>query len=142
MLSPRDSSLWLRPRALRTEQDWNVFQYCSTKFLNLLISPDAMSQFRDVSFVFAIGFDEPWVMHAALAPAALHASCASLIPKEDAMMYTQSALQGLRQALKTPQTLTASSRESFLAASLFLGVFEVSLFSKHTDSSASQRARE
>lgn len=123
-ISPRSTSLWLRPSGLRTEQDFNVFHYCSTKFIQLLTSPEATSEFRDASFVFAIGFDEPWVMHAALAPAALHASSAALIPKEDAMMYTQSALQGLRQAIQSPNRLSAS-RETFLAASLFLGVFEV-----------------
>ncbi len=63
-------------------------------------------------------------MHAALAPAALHASCASLMPKEDAIVYTQSALQGLRQAIQDSRHLTHRT-ETFLAASLFLGVFEV-----------------
>ena len=63
-------------------------------------------------------------MHAALAPAALHASCASLMPKEDAIVYTQSALQGLRQAIQDSRHLT-QRKETFLAASLFLGVFEV-----------------
>jgi hypothetical protein len=64
-------------------------------------------------------------MHAALAPAALHASYASLIPKEDAIVYTQSALQGLRQAIQDSRHL-APRQETFLAASLYLGVFEVS----------------
>ncbi|KIX00790.1 uncharacterized protein Z518_09855 [Rhinocladiella mackenziei CBS 650.93] len=132
-ISPRNTSLWLRPAGLRTEQDWNIFQYCSTRYIQLLTSPDATSEFRDVSFVFAIGFDEPWVMHAALAPAALHASCAALIPKEDAMIYTQSAIQGLRQAIQAP-TRRHTSREPFLAATLFLGVFE-DFYSSHASQS-------
>lgn len=123
--SPQATSLWLRPRGLRTQQDFNIFQYCSEKFIQHLTSPDATWEFRDVSYVFAVGFDEPWVMHAALAPAALHASYAELIPREDAILYTQSALQGLRRAARS---LAAGhdSREAFLAASLFMGVFEVS----------------
>ncbi|OAP65474.1 hypothetical protein AYL99_01446 [Fonsecaea erecta] len=111
------------PKGLRTERDWNVFNYCSTQYMRLLTSPDATSEFRDVSFVFSIGFDEPWVIHSALAPAALHASFASLLPKEDAMLYTQSALQGLQQALQ-PKTGQIPPEDAFLAASLFLGVFE------------------
>ncbi|EXJ73733.1 uncharacterized protein A1O5_03495 [Cladophialophora psammophila CBS 110553] len=115
-------SLSQKPSGLRTERDWNVFNYCSTRYIRLLTSPEATSEFRDVSFVFAIGFDEPWVMHSALAPAALHASFAALIPKEDAMLYTQSALQGFQQALQ-PTTRRSFPRDAFLAASLFLGDF-------------------
>ncbi|OAL30461.1 hypothetical protein AYO22_01659 [Fonsecaea multimorphosa] len=110
------------PKGLRTERDWNVFNYCSTQYMRLLTSPEATSKFRDVSFVFALGFDEPWVMHSALAPAALHASFASLLPKEDAMLYTQSALQGLQQALQ-PRSGRIPPEDAFLAASLFLGDF-------------------
>ncbi|KIW89463.1 uncharacterized protein Z519_09619 [Cladophialophora bantiana CBS 173.52] len=116
-------SLSQKHSGLRTERDWNVFNYCSTRYIRLLTSPEATAEFRDVSFVFAIGFDAPWVMHSALAPAALHASFASLIPKEDAMLYTQSALQGFQQALQ-PTTCRSFPRDAFLAASLFLGVFE------------------
>ncbi|KAK5456994.1 hypothetical protein LTS15_004774 [Exophiala xenobiotica] len=121
--SPRCTTVTLRSAALRSERDWQVFQYASARFLPLLTTPDATSEFRDVSFVFAIGFEEPWVMHAALAPAALHASYASLMPKEDAIVYTQSALQGLRQAIQDSRHL-APRQETFLAASLYLGVFE------------------
>ncbi|EHY58741.1 hypothetical protein HRR83_007465 [Exophiala dermatitidis] len=117
------TSLWVRPEGIKTARDWNIFQYCSTTYVQLLTTPDATSEFRDVSFVLSAGFDVPWVMHAALAPAALHASHAALIPKEDAMVYTQSALQGLRQAAQNSRSQPAS-KESFLAASLFLGIFE------------------
>lgn len=123
-LSPQISTLCLFPGVLKTARDWNIFQYCSTQYIKHLTSPEATSEFRDVSFVFAMGFNEPYVMHAALAPAALHASFAALIPKADAMIYTQSALQGLRQAIQT-STGTPGSVDTFLAASLFLGVFEV-----------------
>ncbi|EXJ88870.1 hypothetical protein A1O3_01934 [Capronia epimyces CBS 606.96] len=121
--TPPRPSLLFRPEGLRTERDWNMFQYCSTRYLQLLMAPDATSEFRDVSAVLAAGFEVPWVMHAALAPAALHASHAALIPKEDAIIYTQSALQGLRQAAQSSENQPISN-ESFLAASLFLGVFE------------------
>lgn len=123
-LSSINTSPTLYTGGLRTDRDWTMFQYCSTKFLRLLTSPEATPEFRDVSFVLAIGFQEPWVMHAALAPAALHASCAALIPKAEAMLYTQSALRGLRQAAQTA-TDAPASRDTFLTASLFLGVFEV-----------------
>lgn len=88
--------------------------------------PDATYEFRDAAHVFAVGFDEPWVMHAALAPAALHASHAELLPKENAIVYTQSALEGLRHATERVMA-SPESRETFLAASLFMGVFEVSI---------------
>ncbi|KAK4944139.1 hypothetical protein LTR10_016472 [Elasticomyces elasticus] len=108
-----------------TQRDWNVFQYACTRFIRLLTSPDATSEFRDATLVFAVGFDVPWVMHAALAPAALHASCADLMPKEDAILYSQSALQGLRHALEDRADLS-SAKESMtlLSASIFLGLFE------------------
>ncbi|EXJ94756.1 hypothetical protein A1O1_03154 [Capronia coronata CBS 617.96] len=121
--SPRFTSLWSRPEGISTERDWNIFHYCSTKFYQLLTTPEATAEFRNVSAVLSAGFDVPWVMHAALAPAALHASHAALIPKADAMAYTQSALQGLRQAVQNTKS-QAASNESFLVASLFLGVFE------------------
>ncbi|KAI1609188.1 fungal-specific transcription factor domain-containing protein [Exophiala viscosa] len=123
--SPQSTSLSFRHSGLLTQQDWNVFHYASTRFIKLLTSPDATSEFRDATLVFAVGFDVPWVMHAALAPAALHASCADLIPKEDAILYSQSALQGLRHSLESREDLS-SSKESmtFLAASIFLGLFE------------------
>ncbi|KIW27903.1 uncharacterized protein PV07_07600 [Cladophialophora immunda] len=111
------------PQGLRTERDWNVFHYCSTQYMRLLTSPEATSEFRDVSLIFAIGFDKPWVMHSALAPAALHASFASLLPKEDAMLYTQSALKGLQQALQPTRGRIPPEEDAFLAASLFLGDF-------------------
>ncbi|KAJ9621073.1 hypothetical protein H2204_012054 [Knufia peltigerae] len=121
--SPLDSTVSFNPSVLKTKRDWMVFQYASTRFIQLLTTPDATAEFRDVSFVFAIGFHEPWVMHAALAPAALHASCAALMPREDAMVYTESALRGLRKAIERSQVI-ADKGETFLAASLFLGVFE------------------
>jgi hypothetical protein len=93
--------------------------------MSVLVFPEAGTEFRDVSFLFAISYDYPYVMHAALAPAALHASCAALIPREDAMVYTQSALQGLRQASRSLLD-TSDARDAFLAASLFMGIFEVS----------------
>ena len=114
-----------RPQGLRTQRDFNLFQYCAERYIHLLTSPDATAEFRDVSFLFATGFDQPFVMHAVLAPAALHAACAELIPKEDAMVYTQSALQGLRLATESVD-FKAELKFSFLAASLFMGIFEVS----------------
>lgn len=122
--TPRITSLWVRPEGIRTERDWNILHYCSTTYIQLLTTPDATSEFRDVSFILSAGFDVPWVMHAALAPAALHASHAALIPREEAIAYTQSALQGLRRAVQGSRTQPASN-ESLLAASMFLGVFEV-----------------
>ena len=80
-----------------------------------------------MSFLFDISYNYPFVMHAALAPAALHASFAELIPREDAMVYTQSALQGLRQATPT-LSYSADARDAFLIASLFMGIFEVSKY--------------
>ncbi|KIW10973.1 hypothetical protein PV08_10272 [Exophiala spinifera] len=121
--SPQSSTLSFNPSVLMTKRDWMVFQYASTRFIQLLTTPDARDEFRDVSFVFAMGFYKPWVMHAILAPAALHASCAALMPQEDAMVYTESALRGLRKAIEQSE-LTADKGETFLAASLFLGVFE------------------
>lgn len=124
--SPQRTSLSFRHSGLTTERDWNVFQYASTRFIRLVISPDATSEYRDATLVFAVGFDEPWVMHAALAPAALHASCDALMPKEDAILYSQSALQGLRHALQSRGNLSSSKENmTFLAASIFLGLFEV-----------------
>jgi hypothetical protein len=114
-----------RPEGLRTTQDWNVFNYCATKYMKVVTCADAPSKYRDLSFVFAVGFDKPWVIHAALAPAALHASFSSLIPKEDAVLYTQSALRGLRQSL-LPSRPATLRRDPCLTTSLFLGVFEES----------------
>lgn len=127
--SPQSTSLHLRPRGLRTQRDYDLFHYCSERFIQLLTIPDATYEFRDAAHVFAVGFDEPWVMHAALAPAALHASHAELLPKENAIVYTQSALEGLRHATERVMA-SPESRETFLAASLFMGVFEVSI-SRH-----------
>lgn len=122
-LLPLRPPLSVRHEGLRTERDWNVFNYSATRYMKLVTSPDALSKFRDLSFVFAVGFDRPWVVHAALAPAALHASFSSLISKEDAMLYTQSALRGLRQSLQPSRPYTLR-RDSCLATSLFLGLFE------------------
>jgi hypothetical protein len=122
-LLPLTASLSVRPEGLRTERDWNVFNYCATKYMSVITSPEALSKYRDLSFIFAVGYDKPWVVHAALAPAALHASFSSLITKEDAVLYTQSALRGLRQSL-LPSRPATLRRDPCLATSLFLGVFE------------------
>lgn len=122
-LLPLAPALRIRPEGLRTERDWNVFNYCATTYMRVITSPDALSKYRDLSFMFAVGFDRPWVIHAALAPAALHASFSSFISKEDAVLYTQSALRGLRQSL-LPSRPATLRRDPCLATSLFLGVFE------------------
>lgn len=119
-------SLSVRPSALRTQRDWNIFTYCSTKFMGVITSPGALSKYRSLSMIFRIGFDNPWVLHAALAPAALHASFSSLITKEEAVLYAHSALQGLRQSLLPAEPATLR-RDPCLSTSLFLGTFEVSI---------------
>lgn len=93
--------------------------------MNVLVFPEAGMEFRNLPFIFAASTEDSFVMHAALAPAALHASAAGLIPREDAMVYTQSALQGLRLATRDLAG-TKLRREAFLAGSLFMGIFEVS----------------
>ena len=120
---PLIASLSIQPEGLRTQRDWNIFHYCSTKYMRVVTSPEAPDRYRDLSFVFAVGFDKPWVIHAALAPAALHASFSSLISREDAVLYTQSALKGLRQSLLPARPATLR-RDPCLTTSLFLGVFE------------------
>jgi len=125
--SPLPTSMVIKHGGLSTQRDCNVFQYCATKYIQLLTTPEATSEFRDLSFVFGLGFDEPWVMHAALAPAALHASYSELVPKEAAISYSQSALHGLRRAIQTRFRDNTISRDMVLAASLYLGVFEVCL---------------
>lgn len=116
-------SLSIQPQGLRTERDWKVFNYSSTRYMKMITSPDAPSKYRDLSFIFAIGYDKPWVIHAVLAPAALHASFSSLIPKEDAVRYAQSALRGLRQSL-LPERPATLRRDPCLATSIFLAAFE------------------
>ncbi|KEF62804.1 uncharacterized protein A1O9_00777, partial [Exophiala aquamarina CBS 119918] len=118
-----EASIWSLPQALRTQQDFNIFEYCARRYMNILVFPEAGTGFRDMSFLFNISYQYPFVMHAALAPAALHASFAALIPREDAMVYTQSALQGLRQATGT-LAYSSDARDAFLTASLFMGIFE------------------
>ncbi|ETI25005.1 hypothetical protein G647_04375 [Cladophialophora carrionii CBS 160.54] len=126
-LLPLTASLSIRPEGLRTARDWNVFNYCATKYMSVITSPESLSKFRDLSFVFAIGYDKPWVVHAALAPAALHASFSSLVTKEDAVLYTQSAIRGLRQSLLPSRPVTLR-RDPCLATSLFLADFYLSPF--------------
>lgn len=123
--TPFASSVWCDPRGLRRQRDFDILQYNADTYMNILVYPDADVEFRKPNFLFAASTGHAFVMHAALAPAALHASAAGLIPREDAMLYTQSALRGLREVTRDLPN-TKSTRDAFLAGSLFMGIFEVS----------------
>lgn len=119
-LSP---SLALQPRSIHTQQEWNLFQYGSILYNPLLLRPDAPSRYRDFSYVFSVSLDIPWLMRAVLAPAAIHASWRSIVPKETAISYSQSALTGLKDLVRQ-QTATSEVNDTLLIACIFLGVFE------------------
>ncbi|KAK5061154.1 hypothetical protein LTR84_007696 [Exophiala bonariae] len=121
--SPFTSSVWCGPYGLRTKRDFDILRYTTETYMNVLVYPEADVEFRKPYSIFAASSENAFVMHAALAPAALHASAAGLIPREDAMIYTQSALQGLRKVTRDLAD-TQLERNSFLAGSLFMGIFE------------------
>ncbi|KAJ5292216.1 hypothetical protein N7478_001467 [Penicillium angulare] len=84
--------------------------------------PDANPEFTNSSFMFTIASNEQWVMHALLACAALHASWDAIVPKQYALIYNQSALRGLRRAVRVSHTEHCG--DMILATCLSLGVFE------------------
>ncbi|KAJ9603675.1 hypothetical protein H2200_011861 [Cladophialophora chaetospira] len=120
-------SISIQPQGLRTERDWNVFHYCSTKYMKMITSPEALSKYRDLSFVFAIGYDKPWVIHAVLAPAALHASFSALIPKEEADFYSSPYSAGLTHYQAISQILEAQFSNSPKLDLKYLSVLQLTL---------------
>lgn len=114
------------PSVLKCDMERMLIQYFSTKFIHLVTAPDADAKFTDMSFIFAVASDEQWVMHAYLGCAALHASWTTMVPRENAFLYSQSALRGVQRAVHASPP--AYQSDKVLAACLSLGVFEVCLW--------------